>query len=711
MLRRLSSNHILAILLSCLPGFSEAAVAPAMVAAGEALYGRHCANCHGLSLRGSPHGSTLVGPVFIDKWGQATPGQLLAYTRQNMPPGGTDLLRNNELASVVAYILATNRQATDADLPLLEMSDLAADDSAEPGADDESGWINFTHSDTIDQEARSRGGFAGRAIEDFRPVTRAMLENPPPGDWLSWRRTLDGQGYSPLDQINRETVGDLKLAWVIAMRDGSNQVTPLVHEGVMYLTHPGNIIQAIEADTGNVIWEFAYQFPPEAKTLGGPVRNIALYEDKLFMSTYDAAIVAIDARTGKQLWRTQKADYRQAYTHTSGPIVGGGVVLSGINGCELYTTDGCFITGHDPDTGKELWRTSTIALPGTPGDDTWGGQPPELRAGGDSWIAGSYDPGLDLFFIGTSQAKPWVAASRGMTPRDQALYTNTTLAIRPKTGEIEWFFQHVPGETIDMDVGFERVLIDVDGRPTLFTIGKDGILWKLDRETGRYIDLRETLPQNVYAEIDREKGRVTYREDILNAGINEPIQACPGIYGGHNWQASAYHPGAGVLVIPLHQLCSDMIGREVPIKLGGGGYGGDSRTYEMPGAGGKLGRLAAFDIRTLEERWAHQQRAMFLTGALTTAGGLVFVGDVDRYFKAFDVTNGRELWKTRLAAPLHGYPITYTVAGRQYLAVPTGIGVFRALTAVISPEIYQPTNGQALYVFELPQGDQQSASR
>ncbi len=677
-------------LLVGLAGFSLAtdpaqAAGEEFLAEGRALYQQHCAGCHGADLRGSAHGTALVGEAFLSKWPKSS--ALLAYTRANMPPGSSNPLRSADYGAILAFVDQANQGA-------LSGGGTEGDASGK--------WESWSEAGSIDEVARSRGGFVNRRIPPLPPVTDAMLAEPDKADWLSWRRTLDGQGYSPLDSVNRGNVHGLRLAWVLAMQDGSNQGTPLVYKGIMFLTHPGNVLQAVDAASGDVIWEYRYQFPQASRTLGGPTRNIALYGDKLFLATYDAAVVAVDVHTGEQVWRTGKADFRQGYTHTSGPLIADGVVISGINGCERYTGNGCFITGHDPDTGRELWRTSTIAQPGEPGGDTWGGLPVGLRAGSDTWIAGSYDPESKLFFIGTSQAKPWVAASRGMTTGDAALYTNSTLALEPRTGRIVWHYQHVAGETIDMEVGFERVLVDLNGTPALLTVGKDGILWKLDRRTGRFLAMVETMPQTIFESVDRERGEVGYRADIRSAGLNEPISACPGIYGGHNWQASGYSPEAGALIIPLHQLCSELLGRPVEMKEGGGGYGGESHTYPMPGVDGKLGRLAAFDVDAMEELWAHQQAAMFLTGVLTTAGGLAFVGDLDRYFKAFDVDSGELLWQVRLGAPLHGFPISFAVEGRQYIAVQTGIGVFRALTAQVSPEIYQPVTGQAIYVFELP---------
>ena len=276
-------------------------------------------------------------------------------------------------------------------------------------------------------------------VERLPPVTDEVLRNPPPGDWLMYRRTYDGWGYSPLDQITRTNVHELSLAWVWAMGDGINQPTPLVHDGVMFLANPGNVVQALDARTGDVIWQYAREFPDQFQRPTGQLRNFAIYEDKLFLSTLDAAMVALDVRTGAVVWESQVADYAKGYRNTSGPIVVRGKVVNGINGCERFQEEGCFITAHDPDTGEELWRTSVIARPGEPGGDTWGDLPMALRGGGDSWIAGSYDPQLDLIYWGASQPKPWVPASRGLTTNDAALYTNSTLALDPDTGQVVWY--------------------------------------------------------------------------------------------------------------------------------------------------------------------------------------------------------------------------------------------------------------------------------
>jgi len=596
-----------------------------------------------------------------------------------MPPGKIGIIQKEDYSNITEYIL--------------NFSDIESDNNKD--------WVSFSDPSSIDKPDERKSLFENRVIKNFDDISDQDINYPKENDWTSWRRTPLGFGYSPLKQVNKENVQKLKLSWSLTMNEGSNQGTPLISQGVMFLTHPGNMIQALSAANGRLIWEYKYPYPKDSMLLGGPTKNIAMYKDKVFMATYDAALIALDIRTGKLLWKNIKADYKDGYTHSSGPIIANGVVISGINGCERYIEDGCFITGHDPDSGKELWRTSTVALSEDINGSSWGNTPDIFRAGSDTWIAGSYDPELNIFYIGTSQAKPWVAASRGMSPNEKALYTNSTLAMNPQTGKILWFFQHIQGETIDMEVGFERILADIDDKKLLLTIGKDGILWKLDREKGNFIDLKETINQNIYKKVDRNKGKVVYRDDILLSKIDKPFSACPGIYGGHNWQAVSYDPESYLMVIPLHQLCADMIGRYVERKEGGGGYGANSRNYKMDNTNGNVGKLVTIDIRNMEKIWQYEQNAMFLTGSLSTAGGLTFIGDLDRKFMAFDTKTGILLWDTTLGSALHGFPVTYAVNGKQYIAVQTGMGVFRAMTSVISPDIYQPEGGNTIYVFEL----------
>ena len=541
----------------------------------------------------------------------------------------------------------------------------------------------------------------------IRPVTDEDLERPSANDWLTWRRTLDGQGYSPLDQITKDNVDQLRLAWSWSLGPGSQQTTPLVHDGILYIANPGEIVQALDAATGDFLWDYRRDAPAPGDSFGGPPpgrqhRNIAMYEDKVYLNTADAHIIAIDARTGEAVWDTD-VGRGAGFQYSSGSIVADGKVVSGLTGCGRYRDDTCYIVGLDARSGDEVWRTSTIALPGERGGDTWGDLPVMFRAGSDSWIPGSYDPVTRTLFHGTSQAKPWARVVRG-TDGD-ALYTNSTLALDPDTGEMKWYFQHIPGETLDMDEAFERILVDYNGRRSVFTMGKMGVLWELDAETGAFRSAHD-LGYQTFANVDPETGEVTYRGGMIPE-LYEEIFWCPSTAGFKSWRAMSYSPETEAFVIPINLNCETAVFGPMERVEGRGGTGPVRRTNHFhPDSPGHLGELLSMSIGTGEVLWRQRFKTPINSAALTTGGGLAFAGTWDRYIYAFDVTDGEILWSSRLPTSIQGFPISYAVDGRQYLAVPVGTGGGSwggMIPAELMPEEERPVGGNGLFVFALPQ--------
>ena len=566
---------------------------------------------------------------------------------------------------------------------------------------------------------------------DFVPVTDEMLLNPSPDDWLMVHRTYDFQSFSPLDQINRDNVGDLRLAWMRAMDEGPQQIRPLVYDGVMYIAHPGSDgdrLQALDATTGDLIWDYQRTWPDDLREFsrfGGRTRNLAIYGDYIFHLSADAYLLAIDAQTGELAWESEMADYRDGITHSSGAMIIKGQVVSGRTCSPSSLEPRCFIAAHDPSTGQEKWRTYTAAGADDPGGNTWGDVPTSDRVHVSPWgLPGSYDPELDRIFWGIAVPLPYPRLVRrgtwdvgDVTPCE--LYSNSTLAMNADTGAIDWYYQYLPCDDWDEDFVQERTLIDTvinpdpeavrwinpkltgtaEERKVVVVMGEPGGLFVNDRETGEFL-WATPFPYTdterfVISDIDVETGAVYINMDLVARENGQRVVVC-----GHNikgWWSWSYSPVTGLLYIPINRSCLDQTTNERSVS-------GASPRFSIPEPGleddGDLTEVWAVDISTGRRIWRYGQRAPNAGATLATAGNVVFFGDSNRRLRAFDATSGDILWETILGSQISGHPVTYAVNGQQYLTVP--VGGFGDRISAYAPELEAPVGSNMLVTFALP---------
>ncbi len=560
-----------------------------------------------------------------------------------------------------------------------------------------------------------------QAPADFVPVTDAMLQDPDPDDWLMWRRTLDTWGYSPLDQIDRGNVGDIRMVWTRALGPGLQQGTPLVYDGVMYMPNPRDVIQAIDAVTGDLIWEYRRDRPDDlAEYMIGSLtdtnRNIAIHGNLIIDTSGDDYIFALDAKTGELVWETQVLDYRvHPANQTSGPIVANGKVVSGRSCAPKGGPHACVIVAHDAMTGEELWRRRLIPGPGEPGDESWGSVPFEERKHVGSWMVPSFDPELNLVYVGTSVTSPAPKFMIGGTDLKH-LYHNSTLALDADTGEIVWYYQHL-NDHWDLDHPFERLLVDTAVAPDPATVpwinprlqsgevrkvmtgipGKTGIVYTLDRATGEFLWATPTTAQNVVSAIDGATGAVTENAELVFEREGQEMLICPSfVTGGKDHEAGAYSPLTGLMYYPLRNVCARMMATtEGGLTL----YNLAQRQQVAPGTD-QVGIVQAISAETGNTAWVYEQRAG-TTSLIATGGGLVFGGDGNGRFRALDHETGESLWEINLGTSVTGFPITYAVDGKQYVVTSTGSSLSSRDNMRLTPEL-QPSNGNNIFVFALP---------
>ena len=554
-------------------------------------------------------------------------------------------------------------------------------------------------------------------VPDFRPVTQDMLLNPSPDDWLMFSRTYDAQRFSPLEQIRKDNVARLRLAWSRGMTRGRGEAIPIVHDGVMYVVEPGAVVHALDATNGDSIWEYRHEVPANVASTAR-TKTVAIYEDILLYTAPDGYVVGLDAVTGEIRWQT----YAGEAAHTSGPIAVNGKVITG-RAC-ARTRESCFIAAHDARTGDELWKFYTVPGPGEPGYETWGDPTPETheRNMASAWgLPGSYDPETDTLLWGVANPMPNTRAARHdgdveaiprKAPAD--LYSNSTIALDPDTGELQWYVQHLPGDDWDEDYTNERILATIrfdpdpeyvkwinpnvargEERDVTVMVGEGGGIFVNDRRTGEFLwatPFPFDTPRFLISNIDGVTGQTELNWDLVLKEPGENHLIC--FFNTTSFWPSSYHPGTNSLYIPYVDNCLNMTradGENRERRFGERRPEGDPEEFAgIAKVDLDTGELLRFGVGPIPS-----------TGAtLATAGGVVFHGDVDRRFRAYDADTGEELWETVLGGPISISTITYAVDGQQYVAVTTGDkGAGLARGAGSNP----PAGHNALYVFKLPE--------
>ena len=541
---------------------------------------------------------------------------------------------------------------------------------------------------------------------EWEPVTEERLLNPEPGDWMSYRRSYDVTGFSPLDEINRTNVDELRLVWAYSVRDNTRWVpTPVVANGLMYVAEGSGRVTAFEATTGDVRWVHERSYPEDVRLSQayGKHRGVSLHGDLVYWGTADSHLVALDARTGEQVWEVRTGDYRTDGGHSHPPLIVEGKVLLGQTGGDTGVR-GRF-GAYDAQTGELAWEFYTVPREGEPGWESW--TPSEVPPlGGAPWNTISYDPALRLVYFGTGQPYPWSATLRGT---GDALYTNAIVALDVDTGELSWYYQVMPQDSWDR-AAFESMLVDlvIDGQPrrTLIQTSKTGWGVILDRATGEFLQAFQISYDNLITGFTSE-GRPVLNESLVpslaDIDSGKVFEVCPYYYGGRDLNSPSYSAMTGLYYVGVNNACGDFTFVSEDYLPGGLYRGLRSQPKLVPGYD-HVGEFAAFDPVRGERAWAYRTEsgAAMTAAALATGGGIVFGGTADRELFALDATTGELLWKTRLNGDVSGAPVTFEVDGKQYVAVGAGGRIAQTQFYARLTGVDVPPGSGVVWVFALP---------